>query len=212
MIDCRPKGEYDEEVGYGDIAVVTKERGRGIPRTNIERVAEHYGISLEAAEYWLTIHPVDMLLPERGTGIEIGTAARLVDKMHIGFTGYGENPMVDSISELLTVGKVAKEGHIGSRWFNKAPEGDNLPFSSPVMADGNTIEIEIDGVNDTPKAQQMGMRIVVTRPDGTSKASGLDWELWPYTGGYGTHHFIFDDFIAIDQEGNYTIDIELWED
>lgn len=52
-----------------------KERGRGIPRSDVERVAEHYGITIEEAEYWLTIHPVDVLLPERGTGIERGTAA-----------------------------------------------------------------------------------------------------------------------------------------
>jgi len=51
------------------------ERGRGIPRSDVERVAKHWGITIEEAEYWLTIHPVDVLLPERGTGIERGTAA-----------------------------------------------------------------------------------------------------------------------------------------
>jgi len=47
----------------------------GIPRSDVERVAEHYGISLEEAEEWLKIHPVEELLPPRGTGLVTGRAA-----------------------------------------------------------------------------------------------------------------------------------------
>ena len=43
---------------------------RGVPRTDLERVMNHYGIDRATAEYWLTIHPIDELLPERGTGRE----------------------------------------------------------------------------------------------------------------------------------------------
>jgi len=212
MIDCSPKQQrkYEDGLVYdlGGVAVA-KERGKGIPRSDVERLMSHYNIDRATAEYCLNICPIEELLPERGTGLETGMAARLVDEVHIGVVGY--DPMVASESKLLAVGQAAKVGHIGSRWFNKAPEGDNLLFGSPVAADGNTIEIEIDGVNDTAVAQQMGMRITVTRPDGTTKVSPLTYEGWPYTGGHGTHHFIFDNFIAIDQEGNYSIKIELWE-
>jgi len=80
MIDCRSRKqrEYDEEAGYEGVGAVAQEdRRRGVPRSDIERVAKHYGISLEEAQYWLTIHPVEELLPERGAGIERGTAAAL---------------------------------------------------------------------------------------------------------------------------------------
>ena len=50
-------------------------RGRGIPKTDIQRVASHYGISEDEAERWLQIHPEEMLLPARGTGLIGGTAA-----------------------------------------------------------------------------------------------------------------------------------------
>lgn len=134
----------------------------------------------------------------------------LADKVYMGLAGNGGDPMVDYITQTLLVAQVAQKGHIGSKWFNKHPEGNRLPFLTTVAADGNAVELEIDGINDTSIAQQMGMRIVVIRPDGTKKDSGLVWELWPYTGGYGTHHFVFDNFITITQEGAYNIEIELW--
>ena len=54
-----------------------EERGKGIPKGNIERVMSHYGIDEETARYWLTIHSVEELLPERGTGLETGRARGL---------------------------------------------------------------------------------------------------------------------------------------
>lgn len=86
MIDCRPKQQQRDEdrLAYGynlGAVVVTRERGRGIPRSDTERVAEHYGISIDEARKWLTIHPIDMLLPERGAGIERGTAAALTPRV-----------------------------------------------------------------------------------------------------------------------------------
>lgn len=49
-----------------------EERGRGVPRTDIERVMNHYGVDYDTALYWLSIHPLDVLLPERGTGLTGG--------------------------------------------------------------------------------------------------------------------------------------------
>ncbi|MBA7693638.1 hypothetical protein ES703_102226 [subsurface metagenome] len=85
-IDCRPKSQrkYNDRLVYGyglGRVAVTKERGRGTPRSDTERVAEHYGISLDEARRWLTIHPVDMLLPERGEGLNRGTAATLTPRV-----------------------------------------------------------------------------------------------------------------------------------
>jgi hypothetical protein len=45
------------------------ERRKGIPRTDIERVANHYGVTLEDAETLLKVYSVDELLPERGYGL-----------------------------------------------------------------------------------------------------------------------------------------------
>lgn len=41
----------------------------GIPKTDIERLMSHYGISEEEAVVLLSTYPVDLLLPERGAGL-----------------------------------------------------------------------------------------------------------------------------------------------
>lgn len=55
--------------------MVIKARGWGAPRTAEERVAAHYGISVDEARGWLAIHPESELLPARGAGFARGTAA-----------------------------------------------------------------------------------------------------------------------------------------
>jgi len=52
-----------------------QERGLGIPKSDVQRVARHYNISESEAEEWLTIHPVEMLLSARGAGLTTGRAA-----------------------------------------------------------------------------------------------------------------------------------------
>ena len=47
----------------------TFSRGLGIPKTAEERVAAHYGISLDEAVIWLQVHGESELLPARGTGL-----------------------------------------------------------------------------------------------------------------------------------------------
>ena len=54
---------------------MVNERRLGHPRTDVERVARHYNISLEEADRWLSIHPIEMLLEARGAGLIRGTAA-----------------------------------------------------------------------------------------------------------------------------------------
>lgn len=46
-----------------------EERGRGVPLDDAERVARHYGISIEEACEWLETHTVEELIPPRGTGL-----------------------------------------------------------------------------------------------------------------------------------------------
>ena len=52
-----------------------KARGLGAARSDIQRVAYHYGISESEAERWLQIHPIEELVPARGAGLTRGTAA-----------------------------------------------------------------------------------------------------------------------------------------
>lgn len=54
-----------------------KKRGLGIPRTDVERLMEHRGISAGEAEEMLRVHPAEALLPQRGTGLLLGTAAEV---------------------------------------------------------------------------------------------------------------------------------------
>jgi len=57
------------------VAGLEKARGLGVPRSDIQRVAAHYGISESEAERWLQIHPIEELVPARGAGLTRGTAA-----------------------------------------------------------------------------------------------------------------------------------------
>lgn len=52
-----------------------KERRMGHPRGDLERLMEHCGISMGEAEELLRVHPAEALLPQRGTGLLLGTAA-----------------------------------------------------------------------------------------------------------------------------------------
>lgn len=49
------------------------ERRRGFPRSDVERAARHYGISMEEAERKLGTG--EITLPSRGVGLETGRAA-----------------------------------------------------------------------------------------------------------------------------------------
>lgn len=55
----------------------TKERRRGNPRGDVERLMEHRGISAGEAEDLLRSHPAEELLPQQGTGLLLGTAAEV---------------------------------------------------------------------------------------------------------------------------------------
>ena len=46
-----------------------EERGRGVPLNDAQRVARHYGTTIEEACYLLSIYSVEELLPERGYGL-----------------------------------------------------------------------------------------------------------------------------------------------
>ena len=65
----------EEEPAWVLLATTQKERRRGEPRSDVERVAEHYGVTIEEACDMLEQYTVEELLPERGAGIERGTAA-----------------------------------------------------------------------------------------------------------------------------------------
>ena len=54
-----------------------KAQGPGEPGTDVERVMAHHNVSREEAQRWLSIYPVEKLLPERGAGLTQGTTKTL---------------------------------------------------------------------------------------------------------------------------------------
>jgi hypothetical protein len=66
-----------------------KARGKGVPRTDAERVAAHYNISESEARRWLNTHSVEELLPTRGTGLASGRGAGAITSLE-GSSGEGE--------------------------------------------------------------------------------------------------------------------------
>jgi len=54
--------------------VAREDRGKGVPLDDAQRVARHYGISMEEACQLLTVYSPEELLPERGYGLSTGGA------------------------------------------------------------------------------------------------------------------------------------------
>lgn len=75
-----------------------EQRGRGIPLTDIQRVARHYNIDEATAEYWLTIHPIEELVPERGYGLTTSSPGALTGTS-MSQLGLALNAMEDSLNE-----------------------------------------------------------------------------------------------------------------
>jgi hypothetical protein len=60
--------------------MMESERGRGTPKTDIERAASHFGVPVE----WVTVEMLDHVKSiERGTGLERGTARGTLSKAEI---------------------------------------------------------------------------------------------------------------------------------
>ena len=73
-----------------------KARGKGTPRTGVERVAAHYNISESEAKRWLNIHPIEELLPPRGTGLTSGRGAGAVTNLG-GSSGEGWKIVIGTV-------------------------------------------------------------------------------------------------------------------
>lgn len=88
------------------------------PLTDVERIARHYGISVEEACEWLKYHTVEELVPGRGTGRETGTA-RPVGSVYQGVpTGNFVYPYIEV------------EGHPD----NKIPVGEEIKLRAHYLA------------------------------------------------------------------------------
>lgn len=78
----------------------SKERGRGMPLDDTQRVARHYGISIEEACQLLAVYSPDDLLPERGYGLGGATiVGATVDDLKVA---------LDAMEMYLPVGGKAK--------------------------------------------------------------------------------------------------------
>lgn len=101
-----------------------KERRLGIPRGDIERLMEHRGISAEEAEELLRTHSVEELLPQRGTGLLLGTAAVLASPNPVFLKENCYWPETIGVDEEFE-GKlvVQNQGDAGQVWLGVRYEG-----------------------------------------------------------------------------------------
>jgi rubrerythrin len=80
-----------------------EERGRGIPLTDVERIARHYNVSIEEAFQLLTVYSVEELLPERGYGLALYSPEEI-----IGYTLGELGPSLNTMEASLPTGGKAK--------------------------------------------------------------------------------------------------------
>ncbi|MBA7663609.1 hypothetical protein ES703_71654 [subsurface metagenome] len=152
-------------------ARIGEERGRGIPLTDIQRVARHYGISLEEAKYWLTVHPIEILLPQKGYGltqaiepppngpgplghlaaIAIGAYTEIVDIIAPVEAAYGDLVSVEVRVRNLYSSPIyiATTGHYDGIDFALAPEyatveaGATYSFTYSFVMPSNDVRLEV---------------------------------------------------------------------
>lgn len=134
--------------------VTAKERRLGIPRGDIERLMEHRGISAGEAEELLRIHSAETLLPQRGTGLLLGTAASLASPNPVFLKEqcyWPESIGVDEAFEAKWV--VRNDGDAGQVWLGVRYKGvDYLPQP-------------LDGQDTVPLDQ--GQTLTITKPKDT---------------------------------------------
>lgn len=142
--------EKAKEVAMNGHAREGEERGRGIPLSDIDHVMRHYNVDEATAEYYLSIHPVEMLLPERGYGLtsgpligtsisELGTALNLMeDSLDI-----GEKARLD-----LATYDLPLQHDLDTMWLEMVTSGlhvsrptakivDGIPLTSMVLTKGS---------------------------------------------------------------------------
>jgi len=80
-----------------------EDRGKGIPLDNAQRIARHYGITIEEACDLLRTYSVEELLPERGYGLTSAATQREI----IGYSAAELPTALDQVESTMEVGEKA---------------------------------------------------------------------------------------------------------
>jgi len=129
------------------------ERRKGYPRTDIERVMKHYNVDQATAEYFLSVHPIQVLLPERGYGLTSSSPKAITG------TSLDElNSALISMEDSLNIGDEARlelatydlpdQGQLDAIWDELLASGlhvsrptarviDTIPVTSMVIRKGS---------------------------------------------------------------------------
>ncbi|GAI94966.1 unnamed protein product [marine sediment metagenome] len=116
-----------------------EERGRGIPLDDAQRIARHYGVTIEEACDLLRTYSVEELLPERGYGL---TAAAQV----VGYSLQDLQVALNTMEESLPEGGKAKleictealptEEDLATAYLNMAGAGFHTSYPSARIVQG----------------------------------------------------------------------------
>ncbi len=128
----------------------------------------------------------------------------LVDMLDVEmFTATGEPPEDPDIiaGEIISV-----EMEIATGFMGGSRELLSLPANVQV---GTNFWLRVIGLNETSESLRLGIRYVITRPDG-STISDETMEMWPYTGGNDQHEFYEPQTsLNINQSGEWNLKVEL---
>ncbi|GAI65244.1 unnamed protein product, partial [marine sediment metagenome] len=112
----------------------------------------------------------------------------------------------DEMSKNVSLAEVLK-GTISKKQLEHDGTYATIPVSN-IPQDRRGL-VHIWGRNDMSSAQRMGINWVVKDPDGYTVEEHSEWEMWPYTGAGGEHHFIGGRF-DLDKPGTWTIMVGLF--
>jgi len=110
----------------------------GIPKTDVERLMSHYGISEEEAAELLSSYPADLLLPERGSGlvpVEIightqGELASGLELMESGIN-FGESARV-----MLCTEGLPDEADLAQVYLDVLASGHHISYPTSTVING----------------------------------------------------------------------------
>jgi len=115
-----------------------EDRGKGVPLDDVQRVARHYGVTIQEACDLLASYPVEELLPERGYGL---TAAQL-----IGYTTDDLRIALDAMEESLPTGgnanlklyteRMPTDEDLAEAFLNMTAAGFHLSYPTARLVEG----------------------------------------------------------------------------
>jgi hypothetical protein len=116
-----------------------EERGKGVPLDDAQRVARHYGVSIQEACDLLAVYSVEELLPERGYGLITGSQliGYTVDDLRLSLDAMEDSlPSGGKASLQLCTERMPTEEELAEAYLQMTAAGFHLSYPTASLVEG----------------------------------------------------------------------------